>query len=159
MKENRKRCQDNQWKSLKNARKWQRWYCYKYYAISDEMKDIHQACDFSGFFPDFMFFFTNLPLPQKEKRSSHQGKNVQVTCIVSKPLVSCLWGCGESVNPTKLNIQEVQMGFVLSTKVGNTCSFYIMMMKRRWYMLPSPPPPPPTEWYWIKDGVRRLIHN
>ena len=27
---------------------------------------------------------------------------------MSKPLVSCLWGCGESVNPLKLNIQEVQ---------------------------------------------------
>ena len=27
---------------------------------------------------------------------------------MSKPLVSCLWGCGESVNPPKLNIQEVQ---------------------------------------------------
>ena len=28
-----------------------------------------------------------------KKRSSHQGKK-EVTCIVSKPLVSCLWGCG-----------------------------------------------------------------
>ena len=27
---------------------------------------------------------------------------------MSKPLVSCLWGCGESVNPPKLNIQDVQ---------------------------------------------------
>ena len=27
---------------------------------------------------------------------------------MSKPLVSCSWGCGESVNPPKLNIQEVQ---------------------------------------------------
>ena len=27
--------------------------------------------------------------------------------IVSKPLVSCLWGCGQSVNPPKLNIHEV----------------------------------------------------
>ena len=41
-----------------------------------------------------------------KKRSSHQGKN-EVACIVSKPLVSCLLGCGESVNPPKLNIQEV----------------------------------------------------
>ena len=24
-----------------------------------------------------------------------------------KPIVSCLWGCGESVNPSKLNIQEI----------------------------------------------------
>ena len=27
---------------------------------------------------------------------------------MSKPLVSRLWGCGESVDPPKLNIQEVQ---------------------------------------------------
>ena len=40
---------------------------------------------------------------------SHQGKKeVPVACLVSKPLVSCLWGCGESVNTPKLNIQEVQ---------------------------------------------------
>ena len=45
-------------------------------------------------FPDFRIF-------------CHQGKK-EVACIVSKPLVSCLWGCGESVNPPKLNIQEVQ---------------------------------------------------
>ena len=30
------------------------------------------------------------------------------TNIVSKPLVSCFWRCGESVNPSQLNIQEVQ---------------------------------------------------
>ena len=36
-----------------------------------------------------------------KKRSSHQGKK-EVSCIVSKPLVSCLWGCGESVNPPKI---------------------------------------------------------
>ena len=34
----------------------------------------------------------------------------------SKPLVSHLWGCGESVNPPKLNIQEVQGDFVRETK-------------------------------------------
>ena len=28
--------------------------------------------------------------------------------MVSKPLVSCLWGCGESVNPPKLNIEGIQ---------------------------------------------------
>ena len=28
----------------------------------------------------------------------------EVACIVSKPLVSCLWWCGESVNPQNLNI-------------------------------------------------------
>ena len=47
-----------------------------------------------------------------KKRTIHQGKK-EVACIVSKPLVSCLWECGESVNPPKLNIQEVQGGFVL----------------------------------------------
>ena len=38
---------------------------------------------------------------------SYQGKK-EVACIVTKSLVSCLCGCGESVNPSKLNIQEVQ---------------------------------------------------
>ena len=56
------------------------------------------------FFP-ISGFYTNLPFP-------HQGKK-EVACIVSKPLVSCLWGCGESVNPPQLNIQEIQGGFVL----------------------------------------------
>ena len=42
-----------------------------------------------------------------KKRSIHQGKK-EVACIVSKPLVSCLWGCVEPVNPPNLNIQEVQ---------------------------------------------------
>ena len=41
------------------------------------------------------------------KSHSHQGKK-EVACIVSNPLVSCLWEYGESVNPPKLNIQEVQ---------------------------------------------------
>ena len=47
----------------------------------------------------FHDFFTNLPLRQGRKG---------VACIVSKPLVSCLWRCGESVNPPILNIQEVE---------------------------------------------------
>ena len=42
-----------------------------------------------------------------KKRSSHQGKK-EVACIVSSPLVSYLWGCGESVNPPELKIQDVQ---------------------------------------------------
>ena len=44
-----------------------------------------------------------------QKTSCHQGKK-EVACIVSKPLVSCLWGCGESVNPRRFK------GFVLQTK-------------------------------------------
>ena len=44
-----------------------------------------------------MIFFTNLLLPQTFlERSSHQGKK-EVASIVSKVLVSCLKGCGESV--------------------------------------------------------------
>ena len=54
-----------------------------------------QACDFSSF--------------------SHQGKK-EVAYIASKPLVSCLWGCGESVNPPQLDIQGGSGGFVLETK-------------------------------------------
>ena len=81
---------------------------------------MYHACDFSGFSPDFrIFFFTNLPLPTNflerwEVHVATKGKK-EVACIVSTPLhvVSCLWGCGESVNPPKLNIQEVQGCFVL----------------------------------------------
>ena len=54
--------------------------------------------------PDFsrlQDFLPNLPLPQ-------QFLEGEVACIVSTPLVSCSWGCGESVNSSKLNIQEVQ---------------------------------------------------
>ena len=40
-----------------------------------------------------------------KKRSSHQGKK-EVVCIVSKPLISHLWGCGES-----------KASFILQTKV------------------------------------------
>ena len=60
-------------------------------------------------------FYKNFPLPQKdlERREVAIKERNKFACIVSKPLVSCLWGCGESVNPQKLNIQEVQWGFVL----------------------------------------------
>ena len=46
------------------------------------------------------FYKSTFCLPWK-KRSSHQGKK-QVACIVSQPLVSCLRGCGESVNPPNI---------------------------------------------------------
>ena len=66
-----------------------------------------------------LWLLRNFPFASKRSwrmRSSHQGKK-EVACTVSKPLVSCLWGCGESVNPPKLNIQEVWGGgFVLETK-------------------------------------------
>ena len=52
--------------------------------------------DFSRF-PDF--------LERREVATKERKK--EVACIVSKPLASWLWGCGESVNPPKLNIQEV----------------------------------------------------
>ena len=108
-------------------------------------KNSMQACDFPGFFPDFSFFyFTNLPwtknfLERKEVACdlpwfflisglfliflqislSHQEKK-EVACIVSKPLVSCLWGCGESVNPSKFNIQEVQGALSSSRPTGDS---------------------------------------
>ena len=64
---------------------------------------------YQGFFPDFRIFYKSSFAPELswKKRSSHQGKK-EVACIVFKPLVSCLWWCGESVNPPELNIQEVQ---------------------------------------------------
>ena len=72
------------------------------------------------FFPAFSICFTNRPLyknvhERREVGPSHQGKK-ELACIVCKPLVSCLWGCGEAVNPQKFNIQKVQGGFVLQTK-------------------------------------------
>ena len=60
-------------------------------------------------------FFTNVLLSQHflERREVATTVKKEVAFIVSTPLVSCLWRCGESVNPPKLNIQEVQGGFVL----------------------------------------------
>ena len=64
---------------------------------------IMQTCDFSGFF--LISWFLRISLCLKffswKKRSSHQGKK-EVACIVSKLLVSYLWGCGEFVNPPKI---------------------------------------------------------
>ena len=62
----------------------------------------------SGFFYKFPFFL-NIFLkeekyPPRKERNLHV--HVHVACIVS--MFSCLWGCEESVNPPKLNIQEVQ---------------------------------------------------
>ena len=64
---------------------------------------VQQACDFSGFFLISGFLYKS-PFASKcswKKRSSHQGKK-EVACIVSKPLVSCLWRCGESTNRPKI---------------------------------------------------------
>ena len=75
---------------------WVQWLIWGKWSLSIScfMSQIHlQPCDFSEC--------------SWKKRSSHQGKK-EVACIVSKPLVSCLWRCGESVNPVKLNIQDVQ---------------------------------------------------
>ena len=74
---------------------------------------------FLRIFPEFSICFKS-PFAAKiswKKRSSHQGKK-GVACFVSKPLVSCMWGCGESVNPPKLNIQEVQ-GVLSSRPMGD----------------------------------------
>ena len=63
---------------------------------------VNQACVFSG------FFFYKSPFASKcswKKRSSHQGKK-EVAHIVSKTW-SFFCGNVESVNPPKLNIQEV----------------------------------------------------
>ena len=69
---------------------------------------VQNTCQVLKIFPDFRILYKS-PFAAKfswKKRSSHQGKK-EVACIVSKPLVSCLWGCGESVNPPNLNLQEV----------------------------------------------------
>ena len=63
--------------------------------------------DLSWFFQIFLYKSLFALKYSWKKRNSHRGKK-ELACIVSKPLVSCLWGCGESVNPPTLNIQEVQ---------------------------------------------------
>ena len=55
----------------------------------------------------FQDFFLQISLSGKN-RNSDQGGKKEVVCIVSKPVVSCLWECGESVHHLKLNIHEVQ---------------------------------------------------
>ena len=56
-----------------------------------------QVCDFLGFL-DFTIFFTNLPLPQTFlERREVATKERKKYCVQT----SCLWGCGESVNPPK----------------------------------------------------------
>ena len=58
---------------------------------------------------DFVYKF---PLPQnclEGREVSTDERKKEVACIVSRPLVSCVWGCGKSVNSQKLNIKEVQM--------------------------------------------------
>ena len=70
------------------------------------------ACDFSA-------FFYKSPFASKcswKKRSSHHWTK-EVACIVSKPLVSCLWGYGESVNPPKMKHPGGSGGFVFLTFV------------------------------------------
>ena len=69
---------------------------------------------FLGIF-QISWFFTNLPLPQNvlERRE-----------IAIKPLVSCLWGYGESVNPPKilhLNVHPGGSGALSSRPKGDPC--------------------------------------
>ena len=54
-----------------------------------------------------ILFFYESPFASKCSWMKRRKGQKEVACIVSKHLVSCLWGCGESVNPPKLNIQEV----------------------------------------------------
>ena len=60
-----------------------------------------QTCDFSGFFLISGFLY-------KSPFAS---------------ILSCLWGCGESVNPPKLNIQQVQ-GALSSRPKRDTQDFF-----------------------------------
>ena len=53
---------------------------------------MNQVCDFSGYFLISGFFFYKSPF------ASNFSWKKEVTCIVSKPPVSCSWWCGESAN-------------------------------------------------------------
>ena len=108
-----------------------------FYVRSFPLSSIKQACDLSEFFliSGFSVIYKP-PFASKcswKKRCSHQGKK-EVACFVSKP---CLWGCGESVNPPQLNIQEVHGGFVLWTKgrprpATNSSGFFTFVKSHPW---------------------------
>ena len=66
-----------------------------------------QACDFSGFLLISEFFY------KSHFASRYQGKKGVAYIVSTKHLVSYLWGCGESVHPPKVYIQEVQGAFFM----------------------------------------------
>ena len=84
-------------------------------------------------------FYTNLPLPQQFLERREVATKERKTCIVSKPPVSYLCGCGESVNPPKLNIQEVQ-GALSSRPKGDPGllhifqDFLVLIKSHPWWM-------------------------
>ena len=71
------------------------------------IKDIYSDSISPVISHDFFYKSSFASIFSRKRRGSHQGKK-EVACIVSKPLVSCLWGRGESVNPPKFNIHVVQ---------------------------------------------------
>ena len=82
-------------------------HCVCYYS-SENFTWCHRKQSFRlVFFHDFSWF-EDFFLYKSPFASMFSWKKKEVACIVFKPLVSCLLGCGESVNPPKLNIQEVQ---------------------------------------------------
>ena len=67
-------------------------------------------------FPDFRIFLQislclNFVLKEEKMKRSSQQEKKEVVCIVSKPLVLCLWGCGESVNPPNMKHPGGSGGF------------------------------------------------
>ena len=79
----------------------------------------------------FQVFFYKSPFASKfswKKRSSHQGKKVHVRSLYCVQTSSFLFvsGCGESVNPPKLNIQEVQ-GALSSRPKGDPGLLHVYM--------------------------------
>ena len=69
-------------------------YRHCFHEVTNPFKNIRPVIS-----QDFSWFQDVLQISQGMKG---------VACFVSQPLVSCLWGCGESVNPPKLNIQDIQ---------------------------------------------------
>ena len=76
--------------------------------------------DFRIFYFFYYFFFTNLSLDQNVL----EGKT-EVACIVSKPPVSCLWGCGDSVNAPKFYIQKVQGALYSRQRETQACYQFV----------------------------------
>ena len=87
-----------------------------------------QACDFR------IFLQISLCLVKFswKNRSSHQGKK-EVACIVSQPLVSCLWGCGESVNPPKSRKFRGLCPLLLSA-VPTIWQMHPYFIRTKWYL-------------------------
>ena len=97
--------------------------------ILQTLRTFHKECWF------FSVVWKGLKTSSWKKRSRKD-----LACIVSTPLVSCLWGCGESVNPPKWNHTPMQMSITLNKRqykpvvnksIQNCCAVFILREKTK----------------------------